>query len=81
MNKQCFPFGRQNSDADGLNRAAVDANIVTAFTTVLIATVEEEPLCFSIADPSKIAELEQETIVPDAVMQTHALSSKDWRRS
>ncbi|KAH3813643.1 hypothetical protein DPMN_142108 [Dreissena polymorpha] len=46
-----------------------------------MATVEEAPICLSIADPDVIAELEHETTVSDDVIQAYSLSSKDWRQS
>ncbi|KAH3747332.1 hypothetical protein DPMN_181757 [Dreissena polymorpha] len=60
---------RQNADADGLRRKTVDTDVITALATAVMTTVEEAPLCFSIADPDVINKLEQETTVPDDVIQ------------
>ncbi|KAH3896747.1 hypothetical protein DPMN_020927 [Dreissena polymorpha] len=76
-----YRAGRQNADADGLSRKTVDTDVLTALATAVMATVEEAPLCFSIADPDVIDKLEQETTVPDDIIQAYALSSKDWRKS
>jgi len=76
-----YRAGRQNADADGLSRLTVDHDTITALSSGVTARVEDTPLCFSIVNPETLSEVDCSTTIPEEVMQSYALSSKDWHQA
>ncbi|KAH3888075.1 hypothetical protein DPMN_012098 [Dreissena polymorpha] len=76
-----YRAGRQNADADGLSRLTVDHETITALSSGVTASVEDTPLCFSTVNPETLSEVDCPTTIPDDVMKSYALSSKDWHQA
>ncbi|XP_052224106.1 uncharacterized protein LOC127839760 [Dreissena polymorpha] len=72
--------GKNNADADGLSRLIIDPPTFQALSTSTAATVEALPVIVSTVIPDSISEVETQAgvQVPDEVLLSYALSSKDW---
>lgn len=80
-----YRAGKNNADADGLSRIPRNdqphqQSLIQVLATSASATVEENPLVFSVVDPTTLPEVEMDDFVPpDDLVLSNALSSKDWK--